>query len=292
MATGVTTGTTTPRTAPVRTAAPRTATPHHYLMCPPTHFEVSYAINPWMDVTRGTDTARAVAQWETLRRTYLGWGHTVDLIDPVPGLPDMVYATDGATVVDGVAHPARFRHAERAAESPAYEQWFASRGYPVRPVDAVHEGGDLLMAGDVLLAGTGFRTDAEAHRQLARRTGREVLTLELVDPRFYHLDTALGVVDPDPAAPLIAYFPPAFSPASQRLLAERFGDAILADEHDAVVLGLNMVSDGRHVVLAPDAVGLARAVRERGLEPHPVDLGELLKGGGGARCCTLEIGPA
>ncbi len=264
-------------------------TRRHYLMCPPTYFEVTYAINAWMDVDRPTETARAVAQWETLRDTFLDWGHEVEVIDPLPGLPDMVYATDGATVVDGIVFPARFRHRERAAEAPAYESWFAARGFPVRPFEAVHEGGDVLMAGDVLLAGTGFRTDVEAHHELARHTGREVIGLELVDPRFYHLDTALGVVDPHPDAPLVAYHPPAFSRASQRLLADRFGDAILVDEPDAVALGLNMVSDGKNVVLAPDAEGLARAVRERGYRPHPVDLGELLKGGGGARCCTLEI---
>ena len=268
----------------------RTSTPRHYLMCAPTHFEVSYEINPWMDVTRATDTGRAVRQWETLRATYLAWGHTVDLIEPVPGLPDMVYAANGATVVDGLVYSARFTYPERAAEGPAYQKWFADQGFLTHTAAEINEGeGDILMVGDVLLGGSGFRTDPAAHGELAALTGREVVTLELVDPRFYHLDTALAVIDSDPAAPLIAYFPAAFSAASQAELAARYPDAIMATEADAVALGLNAVSDGHRVVVAPAAVDLAAALRERGFAPFGVDTSELLKGGGGAKCCTLEI---
>src|SRR4051794_11631318 len=71
-----------------------------YLMCRPTYFAVDYAINPWMDPAEPVDVDRAVAQWTTLRETYLALGHTVDLIEPLPGLPDMVFAANGALVVD------------------------------------------------------------------------------------------------------------------------------------------------------------------------------------------------
>lgn len=271
----------------------RTPTPRHYLMCRPDFYEVAYEINPWMDVTQPTDTARAIAQWETLRHTYLDWGHTVELIDPVPGLPDMVYAANGAMVVDGVVYSARFRYPERAAEGPAYQKWFADRGYVTHTAAETNEGeGDILMAGDVILGGSGFRTDPAAHRELAELTGHEVITLELVDPRWYHLDTALTALNGAPDQPLVAYFPGAFSPASQAVLRERFPDAIVATERDALVLGLNSVSDGYHVVVSPAAVDLPVALREHGFDPHPVDTSELLKGGGGAKCCTLEIRPA
>ena len=268
----------------------RTSTPRHYLMCSPKHFEVSYEINPWMDVTRATDTARAVRQWETLRATYLAWGHTVDLIEPIPGLPDMVYAANGATVVDGLVYSAKFTYPERAAEGPAYQKWFADQGFVTQTAAETNEGeGDILMVGDVILGGSGFRTAVAAHAELAALTGREVVTLELVDPHYYHLDTALAVIDSEPASPLIAYYPPAFSAASQAVLAARYPDAIMASDSDAVALGLNAVSDGRRVVVAPGAVDLAAQLRERGFEPFGVDTSELLKGGGGAKCCTLEI---
>src|SRR5699024_5985465 len=85
------------------------------------------------------------------------------------------------------------------------------------------------------------------------------------------------------------YYPPAFSSGSQRVLARLFPDAVIATEDDAVVLGLNGVSDGRHVIHNPRATDLAAAIAERGFEPIGVDTSELLKGGGGAKCCTLEI---
>lgn len=268
----------------------RVATPRRYLMCRPEHYTVSYEINPWMDVTRHTDRDLALRQWRELYDTYLEWGHTVELIDPLPGLPDMVYAANGATVVDGLVYSARFRYPERAAEGPAYQKWFADAGFVTHTAAEINEGeGDILMVGDVLLAGSGFRTDTSAHGELAELTGREVVSLELVDPRFYHLDTALAVLDSSPDAPLVAYYPPAFSEASQQVLAERYPDAVIATERDAVALGLNAVSDGRRVVVAPDAVDLAEQLRARGFEPRGISTSELLKGGGGAKCCTLEI---
>ena len=268
----------------------RTSTPRRYLMCPPTHYTVSYEINPWMDRRIATDADLAVRQWETLRDLYLSWGHQVDLIDAAPGLPDMVYAANGATVVDGLVYSARFRYAERAPEGPLYQKWFADAGFVTHTAAEVNEGeGDILLVGDVLLAGSGFRTDPAAHRELAALTGRDVVTLELVNPHYYHLDTALTVLDADPAQPLVAYYPPAFSARSLAELHERYPDAVLATDDDAAVLGLNAVSDGRRVAMTPAAVDLAEALRERGFEPHPVDTSELLKGGGGAKCCTLEI---
>ncbi|MCV2395102.1 arginine deiminase-related protein [Actinotalea sp. M2MS4P-6] len=268
----------------------RISTPRHFLMCRPTYFTVSYEINPWMNKTIEVDTDLAIRQWDTLRETYLSWGHTVELIDPLPGLPDMVYAANGATVVDGLVYSANFRHPERQPEGPAYQKWFADAGYLTHTAAEINEGeGDILVVGDVILGGSGFRTDPAAHRELADLTGHEVISLELVNPHFYHLDTALTVLDSDPAHPMIAYHPAAFSAASQQVLADRFPDAIHVSAADAAHLGLNAVSDNRRVVVAPLATGYAAQLRAAGFEPHPVDTSELLKGGGGAKCCTLEI---
>ena len=264
----------------------RTATPRHYLMCPPTYFTVEYAINPWMQPGIDVDRRRALAQWDALRRTYLDLGHRVDLLAPMPGLPDMVYAANGATVVDGTVLAARFRHPQRAAEAVAHATWFRRAAARVVEPEFVNEGeGDLLVVGDLILAGHGFRTDPRAHAEAARVFGREVVSLELVDPRYYHLDTAVAVLD----ATTIAWLPEAFRPSSRALLQELFPDAVVADAADAAVLGLNAVSDGRHVVLPIRATRLAAAVAERGFVPVPVDLSELLKGGGGPKCCTLEV---
>jgi len=260
--------------------------PNHYLMCPPTHFTVSYEINPWMNAKVATDAERAMRQWQRLRDVYLDLGHTVDLIDPLPQYPDMVFAANGGTVIDGIAYSAKFRHNERGGEAPAYLDWLAGRDFtPVEAAETNEGEGDLLLTSHGLLAGTGFRTSPAAHHEAQEVFGHPVISLQLVDARFYHLDTAMTVLRDD----LIAYYPPAFSPGSQRVLQRLFPEAIIADEQDAQALGLNAVSDGTHVVHAPMANGLAAQIRERGMEPIAVDTSELLKGGGGAKCCTLVL---
>lgn len=258
-----------------------------FLMCRPTYYTVDYSINPWMDPTGPTDRDKALAQWTELYQTYQRLGHTIDLIDPLPGLPDMVFAANGATVIDGNVLGASFRYQERAAEGPAYLSWFAEHGFTTHEAKAINEGeGDLLLAGEYLLAGTGFRTDLEAHAEAQELFGRPTITLQLVDPRFYHLDTALTVLG-GPAS--VAYLPEAFSPGSQSVLRQLFPDAIVARISDAEVLGLNAVSDGTCVVLAVQATGFAGQLREAGYQPVGVDVSELLKAGGGPKCCTLEV---
>ncbi|WP_082405878.1 dimethylargininase [Microbacterium sp. No. 7] len=279
----------------------RTAQRRRYLMCRPEHFTVSYRINPWMHPATPTDTARALAQWQALHDAYVRLGHAVELIDPVPGLPDMVYTANGGFVVDGRALGVRFRVDERRGEERPFMEWFAAHGFEVIEPRTVQEGeGDFLLAGDVILAGTGFRSAPDSHREVADVFGREVVSLTLVDPRFYHLDTAVAVLDPvpvpDPAAgphgvphANIAYLPSAFDDASQRVLAERYPDAIRVSPADGAVFGLNAASDGAHVFVPPRATGFAARLRERGYTPVPVDLSELLRGGGGIKCCTLEL---
>ncbi|MFF4489526.1 dimethylargininase [Streptomyces sp. NPDC001544] len=265
----------------------RTVTPKRILMCAPRHFDVTYSINPWMHPEKPSDAGSALVQWERLRDLYQELGHTVELIEPIPGLPDMVFAANGATVVDGKVLAARFRHMERTAEGPAYMEWFRTQGYTdVHWPEFINEGeGDYLLAGRRLLAGTGFRTDLRSHFEAQEFFGVPVTGLTLVDPRFYHLDTALAVLSDEE----VMYFPEAFSAGSQAVLRELYPDAILATEEDAEVFGLNAFSDGRHVLLPSAATHLADKLRKRGFEPIGIDLPELLKAGGGAKCCTLEL---
>jgi N-dimethylarginine dimethylaminohydrolase len=260
-------------------------------MCPPRYFTVSYVINPWMDPSRPVDTARAMAQWTALAGTYRALGHTVEVIEPEPGLPDMVFAANAGTVIGGVVLGARFRDAQRAAEAGHYRRWFIAHGASdmVMP-RAVNEGaGDLVWTGRLLLAGTGFRTELAAHLEAQEVFGVPVISLRLVDPYYYHLDTCLLVLDDSPSAPLIAFYPAAFSPGSRRVLAQLFPDAVIASAVDAACLGLNGVSDGRSVVLPVEAVGLGCALAARGFEPVFVDVSELHRAGGGPKCCTLEL---
>ena len=273
--------------APTRTPVKRTV-----LMCRPDHFTVSYRINPWMHPEDPTDTSLAVRQWEQLYTTYVDLGFDVQLVDPIDGLPDMVYSANGGFVIDGIAYGASFTYPQRQPEGPAYMDWFRDNGFDVRVPENINEGeGDFLLVGDVILAGTGFRSASNSHEEIASIYGREVVTLNLINPSFYHLDTAIAVLDP--ALPTgeanIAYLPSAFDEPSLSILRERFPDAILVTEEDAAVLGLNSFSDGYNVVIASRAKDFERQLRERGYNPIGVDLSELLLGGGGVKCCTLEL---
>jgi N-dimethylarginine dimethylaminohydrolase len=258
-----------------------------YLMCPPEHFAVDYVINPWMNPAVPVNPVRAMSQWQQLYAVYAGLGHTVRFIDPEPGLPDMVFAANGGTVIGGKVLGARFRYPQRAAEGMAYLDWFRRSGFQtVREPRTVNEGeGDIVFADTAIIAGHGFRSEPGVTSELAELFGLPVISVRLVDPRFYHLDTALCVL----GGGVAAYYPAAFDEAGQAALAAHFTELIEAKDADAEVLGLNAVSDGRHVVLPEQASGLAAQIEAAGFEPVPVDLSELRKAGGGPKCCTLEL---
>jgi N-dimethylarginine dimethylaminohydrolase len=263
-----------------------------YLMCPPEHYVVEYAINPWMDTGTPVDAGLAVKQWEGLRDTLVGLGHTVHTLPPRAGLPDLVFAANGAFTCDGVAYGARFRYAQRAAEATVHRAWYERNGSGwtyVAPTQTNEGEGDFAYLpgayGGLALAGHGFRTEVAAHAEAQEALGRPVVSLRLVDPRFYHLDLALAALDDAN----VVYYPGAFSAASRAVLGQLFPHALLADEEDAVAFGLNLVSDGRHVIYNAEATALGRKLAAAGFVPVPVELGELKKGGGGVKCCVAEL---
>jgi N-dimethylarginine dimethylaminohydrolase len=266
----------------------RVARPRRFLMCEPRFFDVSYSLNPWMRPGQPVDTALAHRQWQELVRAYRAHGHTVETVDPVAGLPDMVFAANAAVVVDGRVFGSLFRYTERRPESMHYDKWFKSAGHHVQRPEAVAEGeGDFVWTGRLLLAGSGFRTRPEAHREAQEYFGVPVVGLRLVDPYFYHLDTALFVLDET----TVVYYPGAFSPGSRQVLARLYPDAVVANREDATAFGLNCVCDGRHVFLPPGTGTLAGRLARRGFVPVPVDMSEFHKAGGGIKCCTQEIRP-
>jgi N-dimethylarginine dimethylaminohydrolase len=273
----------------------RIAQHRRYLMCRPDHFTVSYEINPWMHKAEPTDTALAVRQWQSLYDTYTALGHEIELIEPAPNQPDMVYTANGGFVIGGRALGVRFRVDERRGEERPFMDWFAAHGFDVVEPVAEQEGeGDLLLVGDTILAGYGFRSTPESHGEVADVFGLPVVSLRLVDPRFYHLDTAIAVLDPvqGPGGverANIAYLPSAFDEHSRAVLDDLYPDAIRVADADGAVFGLNSASDGLNVIISPRATGFERQLRERGYNPVLVDLSELLHGGGGIKCCTLEL---
>jgi N-dimethylarginine dimethylaminohydrolase len=263
-----------------------------YLMCPPAYFAVEYVINPWMDATSPIDVDLAVKQWERLRETLVELGHRVHVLVPQAGLPDMVYAANGAFSVDATVYGARFRYPQRAAEAAAHQSFYTTldgdTGWRFVAGTQTNEGeGDFayLPGPGLILAGYGFRTEPAAHAEAQEVLGRPVISLRLVDPRFYHLDTALAVLDDT----TIAYYPGAFSASSQAVLRQLFPGAVLASEADALAFGLNLVSDGDNVVLNSEATALCARLAAAGYRPRLVELAELKKGGGSVKCCVAEL---
>jgi N-dimethylarginine dimethylaminohydrolase len=261
-----------------------------YLMCPPTFFAVRYRINPWMRPDDPVDADRAGRQWRRLRDQLVSLGHHVDVMTPDPALPDLVFTANGGIVVGDRALVPRFRHPERQAEAPVYAE--ALRGLGVTDVETarfVNEGeGDFLLTGDRFLAGTGLRSDPRSADEVAEYFDVPVVRLTLIDPRFYHLDTALARLSAD----LVAYWPGAFDEPSRGVLHDLFPGAVIATEQDAAELALNMVSDGSTVVMPPGRDALAAMIAERGFSVVPIAVDELRKSGGGAKCCVLEHHPA
>ncbi|MET8025259.1 dimethylargininase [Streptomyces avermitilis] len=270
-------------------AESRVPRPRRFLVCEPSHFDVQYAINPWMHPDTSVDVDLARGQWKALIDAYRAHGHTVDTVQPVADLPDMVFAANSALVLAGRVFGSFFHAPQRRPESTVYDSWFKAAGFDVYRPESVCEGeGDLVPAGRYVLAGTGFRTTVEAHREVQEFFGVPVISLRLVDPYFYHLDTALFVLDDGHEANIV-YYPEAFSPGSREVLERLFPNAVLATREDALAFGLNSVSDGRHVFISPGATALADQLVRHGYVPVPVDLSEFFKAGGGIKCCTQEI---
>lgn len=258
------------------------------LMCRPEYYGIEYEINPWMKVERGSNRALAQQQWEALYRLILDLGGQIALIDPVPGQPDMVFTANAGVVFQDRFVPSRFRHAERQGESPHFARWFADQGFRVIELASHHafEGaGDALFCGETLYAGYLYRSEVAAHQELAALLGCEALSLELVDPRFYHLDTCFCPLAPGEAI----YYPPAFDDYARRVLAETIPLLIAATDADAERFGCNAVVIGKDVILNTGTDALAAQLRRYGYAPHQTELGEFLKSGGSAKCLTLRL---
>lgn len=269
------------------------------LMCPTDHFGVEYVINPWMQGQVGrVDRDRATRQWKNLRAT-LAELATVEVIEPGPGLPDMVFTANAGLLVDDVFVPSNFRVPERDGEVPLFNRWFADRGYKIveLPHDQPFEGeGDALFhPGQPLLwAGYGVRSGIEAHPTLTDIFNVEVVSLRLVDQRFYHLDTCFYPL-PDGRA---VYFPSAFDDRSLQELRRRIpvDKRIEVGEEDALQFTCNCVRLGDTLVTNYASDALKKQLRGWGYEVRTSPVDEFMLAGGAAKCLTLllqqDLGPA
>jgi N-dimethylarginine dimethylaminohydrolase len=258
------------------------------LMCRPDHFGVEYEINPWMHVDNQVDRTRAAQQWDALHRTYTELGLDVVLAEPVDGLPDMVFTANAGVVRGGTAVLSHFRHPERQGEEPLWERAFEAQGFEVvRPPRTMSfEGaGDALFVGDTLFAGHGFRTDREAHRFVGTALGVDVVSLELVDPRFYHLDTCFCPLNER----TVIFAPHAFSPASAKTIRALVPHVIEVPAELAAGFACNAIAVGNRVISSMAAEKLELQLHAEGFDTVGLPMTEFMKSGGGVRCLSLPL---
>ncbi len=272
------------------------------LMIDPAHYDVSYAINPWMAPAawaRDAAAHRAAARcaWRALHDAVVAEGATVVEAPGAPGLPDMVFPANAAVVLDRRALLARFRHPERRGEEPCFAaivDRLRERGL-VDEVATLPEGCYQEGAGDCVWdaargrfwAGVGPRSTREAADRVADFFGATVTPLELVSDRYYHLDVCLCPL----SGGEVLYYPRAFSAGA----LARLRDAVPADQlieataEDAAAFCVNAVNLGRTIVMAEPPARLRAVLAERGYGVAGVDLAPFLLSGGAAFCMTLRL---
>jgi N-dimethylarginine dimethylaminohydrolase len=258
------------------------------LMCAPDYFGIEYEINPWMNVTVKSDSRKAREQWSALVERLRQLNVAVDLIEPVRGLPDLVFTANAGLIYHHIFVLSRFRYGVRQGEAPSFERWAQSRGFEVveLPPSYHFEGaGDALFCGEALFAGYRFRSDVRSHQWIGERLGIEVLPMELIDPRFYHLDTCFCPLAPD----LAMYYPGAFDDYGRSVIRDRIPQLIEVAAEEAISFSCNAVVVDKVVVLNEGAPKLAAMLRERGFETLLLGFSEFIKSGGSAKCLTLRV---
>jgi N-dimethylarginine dimethylaminohydrolase len=266
------------------------------LVCPPAHYDVRYAINPWMSANVGDAAPEARRQWERFVELAACAGAEIVPIEPQAHTPDLVFTANAALVVGNLAIVSSFRHAERRREQPVYRAALARAGLATTFLRQTYfEGaGDALFdrVRPLLYAGYGWRTERGATLQLQEIVGCRVLPLLLVDERFYHLDTALC---PLASGHVLAYMD-AFSPHAQTLLrrAVEPGYLIEVSVDDALRFACNAVEIGDALLMHDCSQRLRERLQHAGYRVFSTDLSEFLKAGGSAKCLTLRLedGPA
>ena len=266
--------------------------PIRILMCAPDHYDVDYVINPWMEGNiHKSSQDKAVEQWSKLNFV-LNDLAKVELVQGQPGVPDMVFTANAGLVLGDNAVLSRFYHPERQGEEPYFKKWFEDNGFNVfeLPQDLPFEGaGDALLdrEGRWLWAGYGFRSELDSHPYIAKWLDIEVVSLRLIDDRFYHLDTCFCPL----AGGYLLYYPGAFDSYSNHIIEERVPaeKRIAIAEADAINFACNSVNVGQSVVMNKASNGLKQRLKDAGFEVIETPLTEFLKAGGAAKCLTLRI---
>jgi N-dimethylarginine dimethylaminohydrolase len=266
------------------------------LMASPDHFKVESAINPWMRDGEGelnrVDTARASEQWRALRAAYERIAIRVEVIDAPVGLPDFCFAANQSLALPEAVVLSRMANDERRREVPYFEHWYREHGHHLLQlpdeIERFEGTGDAILHPGLQLiwGGIGPRTEEAVWHYIARETGTDVIALRLSDPRFYHLDTCLCLLDERSAL----WIPAAFDDASRALIEAAFTRLHAVSNADAANFACNAhCPDARHVLIQQGSTETVEWLKGAGFVPVELDTGEFMKSGGSVFCLKQEL---
>ena len=258
------------------------------LLCPPDYYGIEYEINPWMDRSHNALPELARTQWQGLHDQLQSLGCRVELISPQQKLPDMVFTANAGLLVGRQFIRSNFRFSQRRGEEQHFENWFRERNYEVLhlPEGLFFEGeGDALFCGDTLFCGYRFRSDVRSHQCLGEILKCRVISVELVQERFYHLDTCFCPL-PDGGA---IWYPAAFDEYGQRAMRHHISQLIEVVPDEAARFACNAVVIGQEMVLPEHCPALCATLSERGYQTHQLPMTEFLKAGGACKCLVLLL---
>jgi N-dimethylarginine dimethylaminohydrolase len=258
-------------------------------MSPPTYYGIEYEINPWMSRSRPSHRQRAEEQWNGLHQVLTKQlAIEVEMLEPVKGLPDMVFTANGGLVWGRKFIASNFRHEVRRGEAPHFENWFRCRGFEILqlPAQFCFEGeGDLLRCGDHWFAGYHIRSDVLAHQKVAELIDREVLSLELTNDWFYHLDTCFCPL----GAGRALFYPPAFDAYALQVLENHIAGLIAVEHDEAIRFACNAVVAGDDIVINSGCPEVRKKLEGVGFRVFETSLDEFIKAGGSAKCLVLTL---
>ncbi len=263
-------------------------------MCPPEFFDIKYSINPWMNMHNHAEKQYSTTQWNTLRKIFEDLGEEVFLMKPEKFFPDLVFI-DSGVCYKNIFIPSNFTHPERQGERKIFCDYYKTLGFEIREIPEesgkfTFEGhGDTLWAGKNLWCGYGFRSTKETHQKIFEILKEEdfdgeVISLELRDKRFYHLDTCFCPLSEN----LALCFLEGFSQESQKILKEKF-QIIPVSEEEACKFACNAVVIGKNVVLPEGSSATEKNLQNHGFIPHPVNVSEFMKSGGACKCLSFPF---
>jgi len=258
------------------------------LLCPPEFFSVDYEINPWMHKEFQVNKQLAQKQWENLKKIYFDLGVRVEVIKPIEGLPDMVFTANAGLVLDRLVIVSNFKYRERQPESKYFQAWFKKHGFQIFNLGEgeIFEGqGEALVIGNYLVAGYGFRANLSSYRKIKSVIRKELVTVKLIDSRFYHLDTCFLPLNSTTAV----YFPKAFDSRSQSKLRGIIPNLISVSEQEAMEFVCNSVVVADTILMPAVSENLKKEISNLGYKIQTIEISEFKKSGGGVRCLTLNL---